>query len=142
MHRHKSASHRRHRDHNRIGAVLQFYSDWCDETSEDGKFSCLLKTAIELESSKIEDLMATTSLPRNLVALVHARMERSGIWADGNVDLKEFLTCSRENLPFLCLFHLVVAKGEIVRTEERTNGQYAYQGMAIPVAPANKSSIS
>ena len=64
MHRRSSRSHRGHRARIRIRAVLQLYSDWRDETSEDAKFSCLLKTAIELESSKIEDLMATTSLPR------------------------------------------------------------------------------
>jgi hypothetical protein len=74
MHRRSSRSHRGHRARIRIRAVLQLYSDWRDETSEDAKFSCLLKTAIELESSKMEDLMVATSLSTSSIALVHARM--------------------------------------------------------------------
>ncbi len=92
MHKCRSASHRGHRAHIHIRAVLQFFSD--NETCENGEFSCLLKTAIELESSKMEDLMAATSLSPSSIALVHARMERSGIWTNGRVDLEEFLTCS------------------------------------------------
>jgi hypothetical protein len=85
MHRFRYARHGRHCA--RIRAVLKFYSDWCNEKSENAKLSCLLKTAIELESSKLEDLVAATSISRTLIALVHERMERSGIWANGRVDL-------------------------------------------------------
>lgn len=89
--------------------------------------SFLLKRAIELESSRIEDLSTATNLSRSWIAMVHARMERSGIWANGRVDLEEFLTCSSEGWPLFCYFHSAVAKGKIVRSDEQRNGQYVYR---------------
>ena len=64
--------------------------------------------------------------------MVHARMERSGIWANGRVDLEEFLTCSwDEGWPIFCHFHLLVAEGKIARTEEQRDGQYVYRASEL-----------
>jgi hypothetical protein len=130
MDRSRSRRYSQHHAYIRIGAVVEFYSDWCnecDEKDEDWKISCLLKTAIELESSRIEDLSTATNLSRSWIAMVHALMERSGIWANGRVDLEEFLTCSWEGWQDFCYLHSLVATGKIVRSDERRNGQYVYR---------------
>lgn len=124
----------------RYSQVVQFYSDWCDacnEEDENGKIACLLKTAIELESSRIEDLTTATNLSRSWIAMVHARMERSGIWANGRVDLEEVLTCSLGRLASVLVLHSLVANGTFVRTEEQRDGQYVYKLQLLKEKPAS-----
>ena len=87
---------------------------------------CLLRTAIQLDSSRIEDLIAATSLSRDLVELVVARMQRSGIWVNGEVDLEELLVSPLEELEVLCHLLWLVARGEVIRTGDRRDERYIY----------------